>query len=74
MRFYGGGILLGSGAMLAKGCNFGHIFGGIPELGISSIIALITMMLGNWLGSYIFYLKLQNGIPKSTPTIVPKII
>ncbi|MHA2249181.1 MAG: YeeE/YedE family protein [Candidatus Kariarchaeaceae archaeon] len=70
IRFYGGGILLGSGAMLAKGCNFGHIFGGIPELGLSSIFAFLAMILGNWFGSYVFYIKLQNGLPKSSPRIV----
>jgi uncharacterized membrane protein YedE/YeeE len=37
-QFFGGGFLLGIGAMMAGGCNIGHIFGGIPELGISSFL------------------------------------
>lgn len=67
VRFFGGGLLLGLGAMLAMGCNFGHILGGIPELGISSIVAFLFMILGNSLGSYIFYIKLEQKIPDSTP-------
>lgn len=66
-RFYGGGILLGMGAMLATGCNFGHIFGGIPELGLSSFAALIFMLLGNGLGSQLYYVKLDNEFPISSP-------
>ncbi|MFW9903553.1 MAG: YeeE/YedE family protein [Candidatus Thorarchaeota archaeon] len=67
IQFFGGGLMMGFGAMLALGCNFGHIFGGIPELGISSILALIFMILGNWLGSYMFYSVMNNDLPKSTP-------
>ena len=67
VRFFGGGFLMGIGAMLALGCNFGHILGGIPELGISSVIALILMVLGNWFGSYIYYPVLNHELPDSTP-------
>lgn len=66
-QFLGGGFILGFGAMLALGCNFGHIFGGIPELGISSLIALPLMVLGNWIGSHYYYIRLNNPIPKSSP-------
>ncbi|MHA2171137.1 MAG: YeeE/YedE family protein [Candidatus Kariarchaeaceae archaeon] len=69
-RFFGGGILLGCGAILASGCNFGHIFGGIPELGISSIIALLFMISGNWLGSFYYYIHLKNTFPQSTPKAI----
>jgi len=66
-RYFGGGVLLGVGAMLGTGCNFGHIFGGIPELGFSSFVAVIFMLLGNWIGSYYYYIKLENKFPQSTP-------
>jgi uncharacterized membrane protein YedE/YeeE len=66
-RFFGGGFILGFGAMMALGCNFGHIFGGIPELGLSSFIALPLMILGNWIGSQIFYFKMKNPLPSTTP-------
>ena len=67
VRFYLGGLLLGIGAMLGYGCNFGHIFGGIPELGISSLVALIFMLFGNRIGSYLFYIKYNQALPESTP-------
>ena len=57
---------LGLGAMLALGCNFGHILGGIPELGISSLFASGFMMLGNWSSSYIIYKRLNHPIPTSS--------
>ena len=68
IQFIGGGLLLGLGAMMAGGCNFGHILGGIPELGLSSILAFPLMILGNWIGSYIFYIRFNQPLPKSTPT------
>ncbi|MHA2073994.1 MAG: YeeE/YedE family protein [Candidatus Hodarchaeales archaeon] len=67
VRFFGGGFLMGSGAMLALGCNFGHILGGIPELGLSSLIALIFMITGNWFGSYFVYRVMEQELPISTP-------
>ncbi|MFX1508072.1 MAG: YeeE/YedE family protein, partial [Promethearchaeota archaeon] len=70
IQFFGGGLMMGFGAMLALGCNFGHIFGGIPELGISSIVALIFMISGNWLGSYVFYSVMNNDLPESTPILI----
>ncbi len=67
VQVYSGGLLLGIGAMLAQGCNFGHIFGGIPELGVSSFVALLFILVGNWLGSYLYYIRLGYELPKSTP-------
>jgi hypothetical protein len=67
--YFLGGFGLGIGAMMASGCNFGHILGGIPELGISSVIATTLMILGNWFGSYIRYIRLNHEIPISTPII-----
>ncbi|MHA1991633.1 MAG: YeeE/YedE family protein [Candidatus Hodarchaeales archaeon] len=67
LRFFSGGLLLGFGAMLAGGCNIGHILGGIPELGISSFVAVIFMIFGNQITSHIYYNKLRNPLPISTP-------
>ncbi|MCK5627236.1 YeeE/YedE family protein, partial [Candidatus Bathyarchaeota archaeon] len=66
-QFFGGGFLLGIGAMMAGGCNIGHIFSGIPELGISSFFAMIFIIFGNWIGSYLQYIKWKNEWPESTP-------
>jgi hypothetical protein len=69
IKFSGGGFILGVGAMLALGCNFGHILGGIPELGISSIVATFFMISGNWVASYVMYRRLNYDIPSSTPIL-----
>jgi len=66
-KFSVGGFILGFGAMLALGCNFGHTLGGIPELGLSSFVATVFMILGNWCASFIVYKRLNQSIPTSTP-------
>jgi hypothetical protein len=70
IRFFGGGLLLGVGAMMASGCNFGHILGGIPELGISSFVALVFMIFGNWIASYLVYNVIGEETPLSTPLVL----
>jgi uncharacterized membrane protein YedE/YeeE len=72
ISFFCGGFLLGFGAILAQGCNFGHILGGIPELGVSSLIATLFMILGNWIASYFIYRRLGQEIPSSTPKLALK--
>ncbi|MDN5342571.1 YeeE/YedE family protein [Oceanotoga sp. DSM 15011] len=43
-----GGAMMGFGASIDYGCNIGHFFVGLPMLGISSIVASIFFILGNW--------------------------
>lgn len=50
-----GGVLMGFGAVTAGGCNIGHFLTGIPQLAISSIIAGIFFILGNWATSWFLY-------------------
>ena len=52
-----GGALMGFGAVLAGGCNIGHFLTGIPQLAISSIVAGIFFILGNWTMTRIMYGK-----------------
>lgn len=52
-----GGALMGFGATLAGGCNIGHFLTGIPQLAVSSIIAGIFFILGNWTMTRILYGK-----------------
>ena len=52
-----GGIMTGAGANLAGGCNIGHFLTGLPTLAISSIVASIFLILGNWTMAYILYRK-----------------
>ncbi len=48
VQVLGGGVLMGLGAVVAGGCNVGHFLTGIPQLAISSIIASVFFVLGNW--------------------------
>ena len=43
-----GGALMGLGAVMAGGCNIGHFLTGIPQLALSSILAGVFFILGNW--------------------------
>ncbi|MBN2219171.1 MAG: YeeE/YedE family protein [Kosmotogaceae bacterium] len=52
-----GGTMMGAGASLAGGCNIGHFLAGLPTLAISSIIASVFLILGNWTMAYILYRK-----------------
>lgn len=50
-----GGLLMGFGAVTAGGCNIGHYLTGIPQLAISSIIAGLFFILGNWATSWFLF-------------------
>ena len=48
-----GGILIGFGSRATPSCNLFHIFGGLPIFAIQSILFLIGLLPGAWLGSRI---------------------
>jgi len=50
-----GGVLMGVGAVTAGGCNIGHFFSGVPQLAISSIVASVFLVLGNWAMTWVLY-------------------
>ncbi len=52
-----GGILMGFGAGIAAGCNIGHILSGLPHLALSSILATIFFVLGNWFMYWYLYAR-----------------
>ncbi len=52
-----GGILLGLGAVIADGCNIGHILSGVPQLAVSSIIAGTFIVLGGWTAAYFMFMR-----------------
>jgi len=54
---FGGGALMGFGAVVAGGCNIGHILSGIPQLAISSIIAGTFIVLGCWFAAYFMFMR-----------------
>jgi hypothetical protein len=52
-----GGLLLGIGAVIANGCNIGHILSGVPQLSIGSIIAGFSIIMGCWVTAYILLMR-----------------
>lgn len=46
-----GGILMGVASRLAPTCNVWHLLGGLPILAASSILFLLGMLPGAWLGA-----------------------
>ncbi|MGE5894316.1 MAG: YeeE/YedE family protein [bacterium] len=43
-----GSILMGVGAVIAGGCNLGHGVTGMSTMAVSSLVAIISIILGNW--------------------------
>jgi uncharacterized membrane protein YedE/YeeE len=54
---FGGGLVMGFGAVLSGGCNITHILSGVPQLSLGSILAGISIILGAWLASYIMFVR-----------------
>ncbi len=52
-----GGIMMGVGAAFAGGCNIGNLLSGIPILSVGSILAAVCMVLGNWLMTYLLFMR-----------------
>ncbi len=52
-----GGTLLGLGAVIADGCNIGHILSGVPQLAVSSITAGTFIVLGAWTTAYFMFMR-----------------
>ncbi len=50
-----GGCFMGFGAVTAGGCNIGHFFTGIPQLALSSMLAGVFFILGNWTMAWLLY-------------------
>lgn len=48
-----GGILLGLASRLTPACNIWHIFGGLPIFAISSILFVVGLFPGVWIGTKI---------------------
>jgi uncharacterized membrane protein YedE/YeeE len=48
-----GGVLLGLGARLAPACNIWHLWGGLPILAMQSLLFLVGLVPGAWLGTRI---------------------
>ena len=59
---FGGGLLMGFGAVTAGGCNIGHGLTGVSALALSSVVATVFTILGVWAGTYWFFQRrLRSG-------------
>lgn len=46
-----GGILMGLASRMAAGCNVWHLLGGLPIMAIQSMLFLVGLLPGAWLGA-----------------------
>lgn len=46
-----GGIIMGLASRMAPSCNLWHLYGGLPILGLQSILFFAGMLPGSWLGA-----------------------
>ncbi len=47
----GGGLLLGLAARMAPACNVWHLWAGLPILALQSLLFLVGLLPGTWLGA-----------------------
>ncbi len=52
-----GSLLMGVGAVIAGGCNLGHGVTGMSTMAVSSLVAITSIVLGNWTMVYFKLIK-----------------
>ena len=52
-----GGAVMGVGAVIAGGCNIGNSLTGLGTLSLTSLVATISLILGSWSGTYLFFVE-----------------
>lgn len=57
LRVFLGSLIMGFGAATAGGCTVGHALTGLSSLALSSIVATIFIVLGNWTMVYFMFIK-----------------
>jgi uncharacterized membrane protein YedE/YeeE len=62
-----GGTIMGLASRMAPTCNVWHLLGGLPLLAASSILFLVGLLPGAWLGGRILVKLLANNRENSTP-------
>jgi len=55
-----GGIMMGLASRMAPTCNVWHLMGGLPILAVSSILFLIGILPGAWLGGKVLVMVLEH--------------
>jgi uncharacterized membrane protein YedE/YeeE len=46
-----GGCVVGVAARMVPGCNIWHLWGGVPILALQSLLFLVGLLPGAWVGS-----------------------
>jgi uncharacterized protein len=57
IRVFLGSLIMGFGAATAGGCTVGHALTGVSSLALSSIVATVFIILGNWTMVYFMFIK-----------------
>ncbi len=57
LKVFSGGFLMGIGAQIGGGCNIGHSLTGVSTLAVSSWVANIFIILGNWTLVYFLLIR-----------------
>lgn len=57
LKVFLGGAIMGIGAQIGGGCNIGHSLTGVSTLAVSSWVANIFIILGNWTMVYFLLIK-----------------
>jgi hypothetical protein len=52
-----GSVVMGIGAVIAGGCNLGHGITGMSTMALSSLVAIVSIVLGNWTMVYFKLIK-----------------
>lgn len=52
-----GGAMMGTGAVIAGGCNIGNGLTGLGILSLTSFVATAFLILGTWSGTYLFFIR-----------------
>jgi uncharacterized membrane protein YedE/YeeE len=55
-----GGMIVGVGATIGAGCVVGHIMSGVAMLSVSSILFFGTVVLANWVTTYLYLMGGQS--------------
>ena len=60
-----GGTIMGLASRMAPSCNVWHLMGGLPLLSLSSMLFLLGMLAGAWIGGMLLIKVLAAGPGKS---------
>ena len=60
LRMGTAGLVMCISATLARGCNIGHTYTGVPTPAFSGLTATLFIFLGAWFGNYLRFMRPQR--------------